>query len=56
MTPDPRRLIEVFLPLVEISKESNREKSIRHGHNSTSPFWWPRWPLVAMHAVIFASL
>ena len=29
------RLIEVALPLKEVSEESAREKSIRHGHIST---------------------
>ena len=35
MTSDRKRLIEVSLPLAEISKQSTREKSIRHGHIST---------------------
>lgn len=30
-----RRLIEVDLPLVEVSAQSAREKPIRHGHIST---------------------
>jgi hypothetical protein len=41
MTPYPKRLIEVDLPIKRISAHARREKSIRHGHISTlllSPF------------------
>jgi adenine-specific DNA methylase len=51
-----KRLIEVSLPLAEISEQSAREKSIRHGHISTLHIWWARRPLAAMRAAIFASL
>jgi putative DNA methylase len=51
-----RRLIEVSLPLAQISAQSAREKSIRHGHISTLHIWWARRPLAAMRAAIFASL
>ncbi len=51
-----KRLIEVSLPLAEISAQSAREKSIRHGHISTLHIWWARRPLAAMRAAIFASL
>ncbi len=54
--PQPKRLIEVSLPLQAISKQSAREKSIRHGHISTLHIWWARRPLAAMRAAIFASL
>jgi adenine-specific DNA methylase len=56
LTQHPKRLIEVSLPLAEISKESAREKSIRHGHISTLHIWWARRPLAAMRAAIFAAL
>ncbi len=56
MTDTNKRLIEVSLPLAEISKQSAREKSIRHGHISTLHIWWARRPLAAMRAAIFASL
>jgi adenine-specific DNA methylase len=46
----------VSLPLAEISRQSAREKSIRHGHISTLHIWWARRPLAAMRAAIFASL
>jgi putative DNA methylase len=48
-----RRLIEVSLPLVKVSAQSAREKSIRHGHISTLHIWWARRPLAACHAVGF---
>ena len=55
-TPYRRKLIEVDLPLDDISRESAREKSIRHGHPSTLHLWWARRPLAACRAVIFASM
>jgi adenine-specific DNA methylase len=52
----PRRLIEVDLPIKEISAHARREKSIRHGHISTLHIWWARRPLAACRAVILAAL
>jgi len=54
--PDCPRLIEVALPIREISAESVRDKSLRHGHVSTLHLWWARRPLAASRAVVFASL
>src|SRR2546427_10120858 len=51
-----KRLIEVALPLKEVSEHSAREKSIRHGHISTLHIWWARRPLAACRAVVFASM
>ena len=51
-----KRLIEDSLPLKEISEQSAREKSIRHGHISTLHLWWSRKPLAVCRAVIYASL
>jgi adenine-specific DNA methylase len=51
-----KRLIEVALPIREISAESVRDKSLRHGHISTLHLWWARRPLPASRAVVFASL
>jgi len=51
-----KRLIEEDFPIFEVSKESAREKSIRHGHISTLHIWWARRPLAACRAAIFASL
>ena len=56
MSANDRRLIEDFLPIKEISAESSREKSIRHGHISTLHLWWARRPLVACRAAVYASL
>ena len=50
------RLIEVALPIREISAESVRDKSLRQGHISTLHLWWARRPLAASRAVVFASL
>jgi len=51
-----RRLIEDSLPLAAISRESRREKSLRHGHISTLHIWWARRPLAACRAAIYAAL
>jgi len=51
-----RRLIELSIPLDEISAQSAREKSIRHGHISTLHIWWARRPLAACRAAVFAAL
>ncbi len=56
MTPYPKRLIEVDLPIKKISAHARREKSIRHGHISTLHIWWARRPLAACRAVICAAL
>ncbi len=53
---EPRKLIEVALPLDAINAASAREKSIRHGHPSTLHLWWARRPLAAARAVIFAQM
>lgn len=52
----PKKLIEVALPLEAINAASAREKSIRHGHPSTLHLWWARRPLAAARAVIFAQM
>ncbi|MDR2172573.1 MAG: DUF1156 domain-containing protein, partial [Planctomycetaceae bacterium] len=51
-----KRLIEIDLPIRQISNHSRREKSIRHGHISTLHIWWARRPLAACRAVILATL
>ena len=50
------RLIEVALPVREISAESVRDKNIHHAHISHLHLWWARRPLAASRAVVFASL
>ena len=52
----PKKLIEVALPLDDISVASSREKSIRSGHPSSLHLWWARRPLAAARAVIFAQM
>ena len=49
-------MIEWNLPLMEISKASRHEKSVRHGHPSTLHLWWARRPLASSRATILASL
>lgn len=44
------------MPIKEISAESVRDKSNRHGHISTLHLWWARRPLPICRAVVFASL
>ena len=51
-----KKLIEIALPIKEISAESVRDKSIRHGHISTLHLWWARRPLPVCRAIVFASL
>ena len=51
-----RRFIEEYFPLEEVSKESSKEKSIRHGHISTFHLWWARRPLASSRTTIYASL
>ncbi len=51
-----KKLIEVAMPIKEISAESVRDKSIRHGHISTLQVWWARRPLPVCRAVVFASI
>ena len=55
-TPRGPKLIEVALPLEAINRESVREKKIRLGHPSNLHLWWARRPLVAVRAVLWASL
>jgi adenine-specific DNA methylase len=50
------KLIEVALPIREISAESVRDKNIHHAHISHLHIWWARRPLAATRAVVFASL
>src|SRR5581483_5813801 len=54
MKGNPRRLIEVDLPIRRISAHARREKSV--GHISALHIWWARRPLAACRAVICAAL
>jgi adenine-specific DNA methylase len=50
------RLIEIALPIREVSAESVRDKGIPRYHISRLHKWWARRPLAASRAVVFASL
>ena len=51
-----KRFIEQNFPVKEVSKESAREKNIRHGHISTLHIWWARIPLASSRATAYAAL
>ena len=51
-----KKLIEVALPIKEISAESVRDKYVHTGHLSTLHIWWARRPLPLCRAAVFASL
>lgn len=51
-----KKLIEVAMPIKEISAESVRDKSLHNGHISTVHLWWARRPLPVCRAIVFASL
>jgi putative DNA methylase len=54
MTSYPKRLIEVDLPIKQISEHARREKST--GEISTLHIWWARRPLAACRAVLCAAI
>lgn len=52
-----KKLIEVALPLVAISRESARQKTMGQApHPQNLHRWWARRPLAAARAVLWASL
>src|ERR1051326_7121745 len=53
---DDKRLIEDYLPIVAISAEASREKSVRKGHISTLHLWWARRPPVACRGRVAGAL
>ena len=53
---EDKRFIEESFPVKEVSFESAREKSIRHGHISTLHIWWARRPLASSRATSYAAL
>ena len=53
---NPKKLIEVAMPIKEISAASVHDKYVHHGHISTLHIWWARRPLPVCRAVVFASL
>lgn len=53
---EDKRFIEESFPVKEVSVESAKEKSIRHGHISTLHIWWARRPLASSRATSYAAL
>lgn len=51
-----KKLIEVAMPIKEISAESVRDNRLAGGNIRTLHIWWARRPLPTCRAVIFASL
>jgi putative DNA methylase len=51
-----KRLIEETFPVKEVSEESAKEKSVRHGHISTLHVWWARRPLGSSRATNYSAL
>ena len=56
MAKSLQRSIEDNFPIKEVSRESSREKGIRHGHISTLHVWWARRPLASSRTTIYSSL
>ena len=56
ISPLPKRLIEVDLPIKQISSHSRKEKMARQAKLSAIRTWWARRPLAACRAVICAAL
>lgn len=53
---EDKRFIEESFPVKEVSEESAKEKSVRHGHISTLHIWWARRPLASSRATNYAAL
>jgi adenine-specific DNA methylase len=51
-----KKLIEVAMPVKEISAESVTDVRIQHGHISSLHTWWARRPLPVCRAVVLASI
>ena len=51
-----KKFIEKTFPITRVSKESTREKNIKHGHISSLHIWWARRPLASSRTTIYASL
>jgi putative DNA methylase len=51
-----KKLIEVALPLAEVSDASARERLVKRGKPSSLHLWWARRPFVSARAVLWASL
>jgi len=52
----PKRLIEVDLPIKEISAHARKDQNIRKGHLHTMHIWWATRPLASCRAVTLAAI
>src|SRR5688572_10872996 len=51
----PRRLIEVDLPIAEVSESAHDGRSVHHGHITAIHIWWARKPLPSCRAALLAA-
>ena len=51
-----KKLIEVAMPLTDLSDAAAKEKTVRQGHPSSLHLWWARRPLAAARGVLFGQL
>jgi putative DNA methylase len=51
-----KTLIEDYLPVTIVGRESSREKSLWRAHPFTAHLWWARRPLVACRAAVYGAL
>jgi len=56
MTTTCKKLIEVAMPIKEISAASVHDKYIHHGHISTLHIWWARRPLPVWLTIITSNV
>ena len=56
MKNQPKRLIEVDLPIRRISEHARKDQNIRKGHLHTMHVWWATRPLASCRAVLMAML
>lgn len=52
----PRRLIEVDLPIAQVSEHARDGRSVHHGHITAIHIWWARKPLPSCRATSLAAL
>lgn len=51
----PRRLIEVDLPIAQVSEHARNGRSVHHGHITAIHIWWARKPLPSCRAATLAA-
>src|SRR5690606_19323245 len=55
-TTYPRRLIEVDLPIAQVSEHARSGRSVHHGHITAIHIWWARKPLPSCRAASLAAV